>query len=166
MTVVSRTTPVGLRGQNIWVYCGSLALLLVEVVRAIEELPRQRRPPWWAQVAEAFRLEAQITDMFLDLDLGLTEQQRDELAQVFAQTADRLGSRLYFTPEEVAGWDKVPELPPSIRGEQLETGPTAELARALADLIRGTLPPAPPGTWWFYTGSGERRTIAMREPWE
>src|SRR5579859_7463297 len=27
MTVVSRTTPVGLRGQNIWVYCGSLALL-------------------------------------------------------------------------------------------------------------------------------------------
>ncbi len=161
---MSRTTPVGLHGYNIWVHSGNLAVLLVEVIRAIGEMPSRRRPPWWPRVVEAFRSEAHVTDMFFDLDLGLTAQQRDELAQVFAETAQRLGACPYFTPEQAAGWDHVPELAPSTDDEQWETAPIAELARALADLIRGTLPPAPPGTWWFYPGSGERRTIVMREP--
>ena len=69
-----------------------------------------------------------------------------------------------FTPEEAAGWKVLDDLPVIFRGRgPLETAPIAELGFALADLIRGTLPPSPPRTWWYYGEPGGRRTIPMRE---
>jgi hypothetical protein len=68
-----------------------------------------------------------------------------------------------FTVREASAWLVLDDLTVIFRGEEPEnTAPAAELAEALASLIRGTLPAAPRNTWWFYGSPGGRRTIRRR----
>src|SRR6266540_4111889 len=42
--------------------------------------------------------------------------------------------------------------------------PIAELGEAIIQLLQGTLPPPPAGTWWSFGFSGGPGTVAMRDP--
>lgn len=160
---MSKTSTVGLRGQEFWVFDVSLSLALAETVRLVELMPETERPSWWSSVDEQLRVHATINDLFFDLDLGLTDPHRAELADLFDQAATRLTAREVFTREQAAAWKVLDDYPVMFRGsEPFETAPAAELASALASLIRGTLPPAPPRTWWLYGWPGGRTTLDMR----
>lgn len=158
IAAMSKTTPVGLHGREMWAYDAGLSLVLAEVVHCVEERPAERRPSWWPAVVGELRVHAAVSDLYFDLDLGLTADAREELARLLDEAAARLLDRRVVTAEEAAGWKVL------FRGrEPVDTAPIAELADALADLIRGTLPPSPPGTWWYYGEPGGRRTIPMQE---
>jgi hypothetical protein len=147
-----------------WVYDVAMSVVLAQVVRLVEEMPPARRPGWWSGVERELRVQAIVSDFYLDLDLGLTEHERVELAGLFVEAADRLLARGVLTAQEAADWTVLEDESVIFRDTDPEdTEPFAELGYALAELIRGTLPPPPPGSWWFYGGAGGRRTIAMRK---
>jgi hypothetical protein len=104
-----------------------------------------------------------ISDDYLDLDLGLDAAQREELARLLDSAADRVSARGVFTAEEASAWVVLDDLAVIFRGgaEPQDTAPAAELARALAAMIRGTLPAAPPRTWWYFGPPGGRTTLEM-----
>ena len=160
---VSKTKPVGFGGREIWVYDASLSLVLAEVIRDVETMPEEDRPAWWPAIEEDLRIQAVISDFYLDLDLGLDAAQREELARLLDAAADRVSARGVFTVEEASAWVVLRDLTVIFRGDEPEdTAPAAELARALAAMIRGTLSAAPPRTWWYYGPPGGRTTIEMR----
>ncbi|NUT45908.1 MAG: hypothetical protein HOV94_01125 [Saccharothrix sp.] len=157
------TKAVGLHGTELWAYDASLSLVLAQAVRLVEESSPDRRPAWWSGVDRELRVHAVITEFHLDLDLGLDAGQREELAQLFDEAAELVRERGLFTADEAAVWPILDDTPVKFRGADPEpTAPAAELGHALAQLIRGTLPPPPTGTWWFYGAPGGRRTIGMR----
>lgn len=163
LVAVSRTKSVGLRGQDMWVYDASLSLVLAEVIRAVESLPAADRPAWWPATEHTLRVHAVVSDLHLSLDLDLTGDQREELAQLLDGAAERLRRRQAFTAAEAADWKVLDEHTVIFRGrEPAPTKPAAQLAEALAHLIRGTLPTPPPGFWWFYGPPGGRSLIRMR----
>jgi hypothetical protein len=158
---VTATKAVGLHGTELWAYDASLSLLLAQTVRLVEESSPDRRPAWWSGVVRGLRVHAVITEFYLDLDLGLSAGQREELARLFDEAAELVRERGVFTADEAAAWLILDDAPVRFRGREPEpTAPAAELGHALAQLIRGTLPPPPAGTWWFYGSPGGRRTVA------
>lgn len=161
--MVTATKAVGLHGTEMWVYDASLSLVLAQTVRLVEQSPPDRRPTWWSGVVRELCVHAVITEFFLDLDLGLTAGQREELARLFDAAAELVLERGVFTADEAAAWPVLDDTTVRFRGrEPVPTAPAAESGHALARLIRGTLPPPPPGTRWFYGSPGGRRTVAMR----
>lgn len=159
---VTKLKTVGLQGTELWAYDASLSLVLAQTVRLVEESSPDRRPAWWSGVVRELRVHAVVTEFYLDLDLGLDAGQREELAQLFDEAAELVRERGLFTADEAAAWPILDDTPVKFRGREPEpTAPAAELGHALAQVIRGTLPPAPTGTWWFYGPPGGRRTIRM-----
>jgi hypothetical protein len=144
-----------------WVYDVALAVVLAQVVSLVEQAPPARRPGWWSGVVGQLRVHATVGDLAFDLDLGLTGAERVELAGLLVEAADQLLARGVLTTDEAADWTVLDDQPVIFRGrDPVDTGPFAELGYALAQLIRGTLPAPPPGSWWFYGAPGGRRTIA------
>jgi hypothetical protein len=142
--------------REIWVYDVALSLLLGELIRTVERLPPGRRPAWWAARAEDLRVQAMVSDLYLDLTDDLDAGDHGEFARLLEEAAERLRQHGAVTPDDVAGWP----VPVTFRGDGPEdTEPVAELGHALADLIRGTLPQPPAGTLWFYGAPGGRSTI-------
>ncbi|AEV85462.1 hypothetical protein ACWT_4440 [Actinoplanes sp. SE50] len=143
--------------REIWAYDGALAILLAQLLRDVEGIPPDHRPPWWDSRVEELRTQAMFSDLFFDVALGLEPGQREELAELFEDSADRLAERQPRTPGQVDDWHLV------FRGDHAyDVGPIAELGRALGELLRGTLPAPPPGTLWLYGTPGGRTTISPR----
>jgi len=56
------------------------------------------------------------------------------------------------------------DLPVTFRGSQpVDTAPAAQLGRALAAIIRGTLPAAPSGHTWYYGTPNGPFTLGNRQ---
>ncbi|GLZ01194.1 hypothetical protein [Actinoplanes sp. NBRC 103695] len=135
------------------------------MIGLVEAMPAGRRPGWWAGSVRELCVAAAISDLGLNLDGWSDEVERQEFATLLEEATDQFGAREPVTAGEAAGWIVLDDLPVIFRGDQpMDTKPVAELARALADLLRGQLGPPPPGTWWFYGSPGGRSTLRMRDP--
>ena len=155
---------VRFRNRNIWVYDASVSVLLAQVIRAVEDMPAARRPVWWLNIVQDMRSAAALTYFGIDLDLGLDDIQREEFAELVDDAGAVLLRRGTFTADEAAAWKVLDDMSVTFRGtEPADLAPAAEVGTALTALIRGTLPPAPEGTWWFYGPPGGRTTIRMAE---
>ncbi|GAA2876165.1 hypothetical protein Acy02nite_75680 [Actinoplanes cyaneus] len=143
--------------REIWAYDGALAILLGQLLRDVEGIPPEHRPAWWNRRVEELRTQAMVSDLFFDVALGLAAEEREELAELFEDTAARLRDRPPRTPGQADDWHLV------FRGDHAyDVGPIAELGQALSALLRGTLPAPPPGTLWLYGAPGGRTTISPR----
>ncbi|MFF1819426.1 hypothetical protein ACFVWG_19160 [Kribbella sp. NPDC058245] len=148
---MSKTKPVALGGVWMWAYDASLSLVLAETVRLVEGSLPDRRPAWWSRVERELRQQAVVGDVQFDLELGLDDDEREELARLFDEAAELVRERGVFTADEADAWPILDGFPVIFRGEEpRQTGPAAELGHALAQLIRGTLPVPPQGTVWYY----------------
>ncbi|GIE73231.1 hypothetical protein [Actinoplanes palleronii] len=144
-------------GREIWAYDGALSILLAQLLRDVEGIPPEHRPLWWVSGVEELRRQAMVSDLFFDVSLDLDAEGREELAELFEESAARLLERPPRTPGQSDDWHLI------FRGDHAyEPGPVAELGRALALLLRGALPGPPPGTLWLYGAPGGRTTISPR----
>lgn len=156
---------MGLRDVWMWAYDASLSLVLAQTVRLAEESSPDRRPAWWTRVERKLREQTVVPDVYFDLDLGLNDIEREQLAQLFDQAAEVVRARGVFTADEAAGWPVLDGIPVIFRGEEpQQTAPAAELGHALAQLIRGVLPPPPAGTVWYYGPASGRTTLDLAQP--
>jgi hypothetical protein len=100
----------------------------------------------------------------LDLDMGLTDEQRHFVVRLMEQAGERLGQREFITASEAARLDIEPGITVLWRpADSVPTEPIVGLSKALATLVRGTLPHAPAGHWWFIGLDSDWRIIGMRD---
>jgi hypothetical protein len=163
---MSKTTPVTFRGRGFWAFDVSLSILLAELIDLAEGLGPDQRPPWLAGALPTLRVHAIVgADFQFSPDLGLEDGQLDGLVALFAEASRRLRLRRTVTAAEAAQWRVLDDQTVLWRpAAAVETAPIAELGEAIIRLLRGTLPPAPPGTWWCFGLSGGPQTVAMRDP--
>jgi hypothetical protein len=103
---MSKTASVSFRERNLWAYDVSLSILLAELIDVITGLGPGQCPPWLADLLPDLRRHAVVgADFHLDLDLGLTDQQRDHLLALLAQASQRLRERETVTAAEAAEWE-------------------------------------------------------------
>ncbi|MBM7493311.1 hypothetical protein JOD64_004533 [Micromonospora luteifusca] len=158
---MSKTVAVILDDSHwLWAYDVSLAILAVEVLHVAEAADLESEP-WWDDLRRDLSM-AVIAQGSLGLEVpaGLTDRQREHLLELLAVAAQRLRARRHITAEEAAEHYVVDQQPVFLRGaSSVDTAPVADLAVAVINLIRGDLPPPPPGsTAWFY-GDGPPRGL-------
>jgi hypothetical protein len=160
---MSRTASVSFRERNLWAYDVSLSILLAELIDVIRDLDRGRCPRWLADLLPDLRCHAVVgADLHLDLDLGLTDPQRDYLLTLVAEASRRLRERETITAAEAADWEVLDGHTVIWRSAPaVATSPIAELGEAVTELVRGTLPHPPRGTWWLFGMTGGPDTIVM-----
>jgi len=161
---MSKTTPADLGDLDLWIYDASLSLLLAQLISVVESMPADQRPSWWPDVVHDLRVHAAVSDLYFDIGRGLDDRDRHQLAELYDKAADGVRARGVFTREEADAWLIHDDLPVIFRGSQpADTAPAARLGHALAAIIRGTLPAAPPGHTWFYGTPNGPGTIATRQ---
>jgi hypothetical protein len=159
---VSKTVAVEFRGRSFWAFDVSLSILLHETVLIGA---RTTDGDWLAPVLAELRHAAiRGSTGMLDLDLGLTDEQRQVVVRLIEQAGERLSQRELITASEAAQL----EIEPSVRvlwrpADAVPTEPILDLSKALAALVRGTLPHAPAGHWWFIGLDSDWQIIGMRD---
>jgi hypothetical protein len=79
-----------------------------------------------------------------------------------ADAGRRLRRRGSITRAEASRWQVLDDEAVIWRGaDAVDTAPIAELGDAIVELVRGTLPSPPPGTWWFFGVDDGPRTIGV-----
>ena len=162
---MSKTTPVQFRGRGFWAFDVSLSILLAELIDTAEALGPDQRPPWLAGALPTLRVHAAVADLAFSPDLGLEDGQLDEVVALIAEASRRLRQRRTVTAAEAVQWRVLDNHTVLWRSaDAVDTAPIAELGEAIIQLLRGTLPSPPPGTWWYFGLSGGPRTVAMHDP--
>ncbi len=103
---MSKTASVSFRERNLWAYDVSLSILLAELINVITDLDPGQYLRWLADLLPDLRRHAVVgADFHLDLDLGLTDPQRDHLLTLIAAAAERLRQRETITAAQAADWE-------------------------------------------------------------
>jgi hypothetical protein len=160
---MSKTASVSFRQRNLWAYDVSLSILLAELIEVITCLDPGERPQWLTGLLPDFRRHAVVgADLHLDLDLGLTDQQRDHLLELIAQAGQRLRERKMISAAEAAEWEVLDGHAVIWRSAAaVDTSAIADLGGAVIALVQGTLPDPPQGAWWLFGMPGGLQTLAM-----
>lgn len=97
---VSKTVPVEFRGRWFWAFDVSLSILLRETVVIGA---RTTEGGWLGPVLAKLRGAAIVgANSALDLDLGLTDEQRQVVVRLMEQAGERLSQREFITAAEAA----------------------------------------------------------------
>ena len=158
---MSKTTSVEYRGFCFWVFDVCASILFAEMATVAAE-PAER-PGWLAGLEDELRVHAVVgADFAVPLDRWCDGHEEQFLALV-AEAGRRLAERGAITAQQAAAWIVLDSTPVIWRGQDaVDTGPVVAFAQALAAIIRGTYPQAPPGHWWYFGHPGGVRTIQMR----
>jgi hypothetical protein len=160
---MSRTASVSFRQRGLWAYDVSLSVLLAELINIISELGLAKRSRWLSELLPELRRHAVLgANAHLDLDLGLSDPEREHLLVLIAKASQRLRERETITAAEAAAWEVLDgrtviwRSAPAVAANDI-----ADLGDAIIGLVRGTLSTAPDGTWWLFGLPGDPRTIKM-----
>jgi hypothetical protein len=159
---VSKTVAVEFRGRCFWAFDVSLSILLRETVVLGA---RTTDGDWLGPVLAELR-HAAIggSTRGLDLDLGVTDEQRQVVVRLIEQAGERLSQREFITASEAAQLEIEPGVTVSWRpADAIPTEPIVDLSKALSALVRGTLPHAPAGHWWCIGQDIDWQVIGMRD---
>jgi hypothetical protein len=157
---LSRTAFVRLDDDGFWAYDVSLAILAVEVLHVADDCAPVE--PWLDVLRDHLRLPVLVQGTYgLSLPAGLTDAQREQLQALFAEAGRRLRKRRCITAAEAAELYVVDQQAVFLRGaSSIDTSRVADLADAVVSLIRGDLPPPPPGkSHWFYGADDSPRGL-------
>lgn len=144
----------------IWAYDVAVGVLLAEAVQVAGETAEARRPDWWGEVVQGLRVNAVVGSTFAILLDEFTPEQRTALLGWIDEACTRLTSRGGVTAAEALEWDVLDGETVDLRGaEHVAAEPLVELGRAMAELVDGTLPPAPEGCHWYYGQPSGRSVV-------
>jgi hypothetical protein len=164
---VSKTATADYRGSWFWVFDVCASILFAEMAAVARETPAPERTRWLADLEHELRVHAIVgADFALPLDQWCDGHEEQFLGLV-AEAAGRLARRGTFTAQQAAERIVFEGKPIIWRGQEaVDIGSIVTFADALAAIIRGTYPQAPPGHRWYFGVPGGVRTIQMprREP--
>jgi len=159
---VSKTAAADYRGFKFWVFDVCQSILFAEMAAVARETPEAARAPWLADIEHELRVHAIVgADFAIPLDQWCDGHEEQFLGLV-AEAARRLARCGSITGQQAAEWIVLDGKPIIWRGEEaVDIGSIVSFADALAAIIRGTYPQAPPGHRWYFGVPGGVRTIQI-----
>lgn len=159
---MSKTVSVSFGEDWFWAYDVSFSILILESIRIAESAPPDERPPWLDNVLDTLRSHALIGANLafpLDGEWGLVQQ--EHVLSAIAAAGEVLRVRGIITAAEAADRYVVDGEPLFLRGaDVIDATAVADLADAIASLVRGGLtPPPPPARRWLFGVEGGPRTL-------
>lgn len=158
---MTRTAAVSANGRSFWAYDVSISFLAYEML----VVGREGAPgPWFDQLAGSLAAVATVGgDAGLNLEPVVEADAVKAFATIASEAAARLGALRAVTKADaelrrIEGW---PAIWRDLHGPSMPTAPMADLANAMTELLRGTLPQPPPGTWWYLGLPDGPSTITM-----
>ena len=137
-----------------WAYDTALALFLDTLIGVAQDEPAE---PWLHDAIEHWKEAKAVSDFGLRMPEGLSASQKTALIAMIDRACRRLAADDILTSADIEARGIFP------RGEaEVRTLPVVELGRAIAEIVRGSLPSPPFGTAWFFGGPGGRTTLPMR----
>lgn len=162
---VSKFGTVEFGDRGFWAYDVALSILLVQVIWVAEELPTEQRPAWLSDALYQLRIDAVVGDLGFVIELSWPVDGVELLVTLLAEANRRMAALKTITADEVACWQILGGDTICLRGARVvDLTPVIELGEATIELIRGTLPWPPVGTWWMYGFPSGRSIVNMREP--
>jgi hypothetical protein len=161
---MSKSLFVEYRGQGFWAFDVVTSVLLKHLVDvAAPRIPANG--PWLGEVVHKWRVDTILPDCFgVNLDETWSDSQIDVVISLIAEACDVVGQREGIPAAEIEHWGLLDGERLFARGiPVVDTKSVIKLGRAIISLLRGTLPPAPHGTWWWYGCGDDPTTIAKRE---
>src|SRR5262245_54930801 len=120
---------------------------------------------WLAEAVRQWRFNAVCGDLGLFLYDAWTSQQTETVSRLARQVCDSLSTREDILVDEIESWQMLEgnDLRCFARGlPAVTTASAIRLGEAIIQLIDGTLPEPPPGTWWFFATEDCAPTIQKR----
>lgn len=157
---MSKTTAAEYHGFCFWVFDVCQSILFAEMATVASERPAVERSGWLASLEHQLRVHAIVgADFAIPLDQWCDGHEEQFLALVTV-AGRRLAERGTITAQQAAAWIVLDGTPVIWRGQDaVDTDPIVTFAEALASIIRGTYPQAPPGRQWYFGHPGEVQTI-------
>jgi len=150
------------RGQDFWVFDVSESILLAEMADVARRAAGAERGGWLAELENQLRVAAILgAEHGVDLD-EWSGGHEEEFIALIREAAGQLADRRSISRDEAARWLVLEEHPIIWRNQDsIETAPIVAFASELIEIIHGTYPRPPEGTWWFLGSPGETKTIRM-----
>lgn len=159
---VSKTAPGEYHGFSFWVFDVCESILFAEMAAVAAEIPQAERTAWLADLEYQLRVHSIVGADFA-IPLGQwCDGHEDQFVALLAVAGQRLAERGSITAQQAAAWAVLDGTPVIWRGQDvMSTRPAVTFAQALAAIIRGTYPQAPPGHQWYFGHPGEVQTIQI-----
>jgi hypothetical protein len=158
---VSQTTSAEYHGFCFWVFDVSASILFAEMAAVASQTPAAGCSAWLADLEHQLRVHAIVSDFAIPLDEWYDGHEEQFLALV-TEAGRRLAERGAITAQQAGAWVVLDGTPIIWRGQDaVDTDPIVTFAEALAAIIGGTYPQAPPGRWWCFGLPGGVQTISI-----
>ena len=161
---MSKTLYVEFRGSGFWAFDVVASVFLKHLIDAASQHVESPTDVWLSDAVAKWRLNAVFTEFGLHLDDSWTPEQLKTFTTLALAACDTLSERDEIPAEEIESWQFVEDERCFARGMPAGTTASAiRLGQAIIQLVNGTLPVAPPGTWWFFATEDDEPTIRKRE---
>jgi hypothetical protein len=159
---MSRTVAIEYRGRAFWAFDVVVGVFAKHLIDVAAPLVSGSHKSWLGEAVAQWRVNAVISDFGFFLDENWSQSQIDVLIELINESCRRLGERDEIPSREIEGWEIFDDLRIFPRGlSTVPTRPVIQLGRGIIAILDGSLPEAPPGTWWFYTVEDSPATIPM-----
>lgn len=159
---MSQSLFVEYRGRGFWAFDVVVSVFLKHLVDVAE--PRIAGSSWLGEIVERWRVDTLLCGQFgVELDEQWSSAQMELVVELFEATCEILGRRDEIRGEEIEGWQLLDGERGFARGMPVvRTKSVINLGNAITALLRGTLPEAPAGSWWWYGAEEQPGTLERR----
>jgi hypothetical protein len=159
---VSKTQTVQYGDRVFWAYDVALGILLKHMIDEAELRVAEPDGSWLTESISWWRVVAGVGVYGLEIDTTWAPERLAVFIDLVNKACQKIAKRESIPGREITTWPIKDDMRLHPRGAtEIATAPIVELGEAIVALIRGSLPKAPKGTWWFYGTPGGRTTIRM-----
>jgi hypothetical protein len=150
---MSQTLFVHYRDGGFWAFDVVSAVFLKYLIDAATSHLEHHDEPWLAEAIPQWRFNAVCGDLGLFLDDSWPVEQLATFTRLARKACDALSKRDKIPADELQSWQMIDGDHGRCFARGLPAVTTASairLGEAIIQLVNGTLPEPPPGTWWFF----------------
>ena len=161
---MSKTLFVEFRGRGFWAYDVISGVFLKHLIDTASRGLGDGSQPWLVGAIANWRVSAVISDLGFFLDDDWSDQQIKTFTALAEKACKELSRRCEIPADEIASWPILDDLKIFPRGlPAVGTQSPIRLGQAVIQLVNGSLPEPPAGTWWFFGTEDAPRTLTKRE---
>ena len=160
---MSKTLYVDFRGQGFWAFDVVSGIFLKHLCDIAESRVADEHEPWLADAVSQWRFNAICGDCGLFLDENWSAEQVRSVMELATAACELLSQRREISAEEMSSWSVLDGEGVFPRGYASVTTESAiRFGRAIIQILDGSLPEPPQGTWWFFGTEDGPRTLSKR----